>query len=162
MKSILCLGTAALLFCLVGCQTRDPAVIVPKLNPDPVDFAWIKSSEEVKLATVDIYFHGKADGKYTGSEKWVGVIAGDMFFKLRHSKYLTDGLFIENCTVQVNEDSSIKIVAPKDAFWAAAKKITFENDEVAVWYANDTFRFKGGRFFYSTTSIIDGSLKNRK
>lgn len=154
MKNILCLGVAALLLCLVGCQTRDSAVIVPKLNPDPVDFAWIKSSEEIKLATVDIYFHGTGDGEYTGTEKWVGTIAGKMFFKPRHSKYLTDGLFIENCTVQVNEDSSIKIVAPKDAFLAAAKKITFENDEVTVWYDNDTFKFKGGRFFYSTTSRI--------
>ncbi|MFA7230893.1 MAG: hypothetical protein WC071_06455 [Victivallaceae bacterium] len=43
MKNILCLVIVAL-FCLVGCQTEKPAVIVPKSNPDPVDFVWIKSS----------------------------------------------------------------------------------------------------------------------
>ncbi len=155
MKNILYFSVVALLLCLIGCRHPESAIIMPKPKSDPVDFVWIKSSEEIKLAMFDIYFHGTADGKYVSNGKWVGKITGSMFFKPMHSKSLTDGLFIENCTVQVNEDCSIKIAGTEKAFFSDANKITFENGEVVVWYDNNTFKFKGGSILYSKASGAD-------
>ena len=133
MKNMLCFQIAALLVFMVGCQSQVPVKsLTHEPNPDPVDFTWIRNSEEIKLLTANIYFKGIAEGKYIEDGKWTGKITGDIFCKPKPEKLLKGGLYIQGCTIQVNEDCSINILAPEDLVFIAGKKIYFENGEVVV------------------------------
>ena len=143
MKSILTICLLTITCFIQGCKTAPPVNnIIPKRVADPVDFRWIKSSNEVNLATVDIYFHGTARGKYIENKKWSGRITGEIYFKPKYNKYLNRGLYISNCTIQVNKDSSIKIIAPAELFLNKAEKIMFTDKNIVVVYKNSTLKFK--------------------
>ncbi|OGV49773.1 MAG: hypothetical protein A2X49_02860 [Lentisphaerae bacterium GWF2_52_8] len=123
-SAFLCLTLLSL--SLLGCHA--PAALeksVKEPNPDPVSFAWIRESQEIKLLTANIYYKGIAEGQYVGEGKWTGKISGEIFCKPKPEKFLKQGLFTRNLTIQVNEDCSIKIL---DSIFA--DRISFENGEI--------------------------------
>ena len=149
MKKILYSGIAAMLLFMAGCCTQNPdnkTKPKPDPKPVPVDFSWIKSSKEINLATGNIYFHGTAEGQYIEAGKWVGKITGDIFCKPKPEKFLMHGLYIPNCTIQVNKDCSINVTAPKDILSVSDKKITFEEGVVVV--TGDSGTIKAGGMVY--------------
>jgi hypothetical protein len=166
MKNIFFVCMALLLF-MLGCRVQEPVKNITKEpKPDPVDFEWIKQSEEIKLHTANIYFIGKAEGKYVENGKWVGKITGDVFCKPTPEKFLKSGIYIQNCTIQVNEDYSIKVVAPEDLIIVAGKKITFEDGETVLTGNTDTFRCKTNGMMtifhtYNKTDISNPSSPDR-
>ena len=155
MKNMLCFYIAALLVFMVGCQSQTSVKsITREPNPDPVDFTWIRNSEEIKLLTANIYFKGTAEGKYIEDGKWIGKITGDIFYRPSPEKFLKSGVYIQNCTIQVNEDRSINVLAPEDLVFIAGKRIYFENGEVVVvGDAGNGFKTEGMMTVTHSTSL---------
>ena len=130
MKTIwLFLGAFFALFA-IGCRTTEPTS--KPANPDPVDFAWIKSAKRIELTTANIYFYGAEDGKYVEKGKWVGTITGDIFCKPKPEKFLGYGLYLRNCAIRVNEDGGINMITPKNAFFLGGGKMFFENGKIGA------------------------------
>jgi hypothetical protein len=148
MKNILAFCIPFLVLFAFICRaqesTNDTTVVS---STDPFDFAWIKSSEEIKLATGNIYFHGKSEGKYVDNEKWIGKITGDIFLQPKACKFLHYGLYLQDYSIQVNEDSSFNVLSPEQPPFSKSKKVIFENGKVVIIFDNrepiliDTGRF---------------------
>ncbi len=150
MKNIFSFCIVALFLYMINCQAQESGnddKSVSNTDTDPFDFTWIKSSEEIKLATANIYFHGKSEGKYLDKEKWTGKIIGDIFFQPKACKSLSQGLYLQNFSVQVNEDSSINVLDPEQSPFLKSKKVIFENGKVVITYDNrEPIIFETGRF----------------
>lgn len=123
------LGALFALFA-VGCRTAEPAS--KPTNPDPVDFAWIKSAKRVELTMANIYFYGAENGKYVEKGKWIGTITGDIFCKPKPEKLLGHGLYLRNCAIRVNEDGGINLITPKNTPFLGNGNIFFENGKVVI------------------------------
>ena len=126
MKTILVFCIASLSLFMFNCRAQESTDNPTSVSStEPFDFSWIKQSEEIKLATGNIYFYGKSEGKYVDNEKWLGKITGDIFLQPKACKFLSHELYLQGFTIQVNEDSSINIIAPEQAPFINSKKVIF-------------------------------------
>ena len=148
MKNIMTFCIVTLFLFMFNCRAQESTNDTASVSStDPFDFSWIKQSEEIKLATANIYFHGRSEGKYIDNEKWIGKITGDIFIQPKACKSLSQGLYLQNFSVQVNEDSSINVLDPEQSPFLKSKKVIFENGKVVITYDNrEPIIFETGRF----------------